>query len=263
MAELPAGPDADLLSQVEDAGLNASAPTQQLWMDGWIVRTCPGKAKRARCINAVAPGRLPLAQKIESARALYDAAGLPMVVRITPFTQPPDLDERLAGQGWALLDRTWVMVRSGLADGAGVADGQAPAGTYWARLDGADYAQAVGALRGSPPEHCQAHADRLVTSPVRYEGQVLRRTSDGALLSCGQFAREGELVGLYDVCTHPEARGQGLASHLCARLLALAAAQGARVAYLQVDEGNQAARRVYRRLGFADRYAYHYRQPPA
>lgn len=257
------GPEADLLSRVEDAGLNASAPSQQLWMDGWIVRTCPGKAKRARCINAVAPGRLPLAHKLARARALYDAAGLPLVVRITPFTQPPDLDERLAGQGWTLLDRTWVMVRNGLSDAAGEAGSLAPAGTVWAQLDGADYAKAVGAMRGSPPEQSRAHADRLATSPVRYEGHALRRASDGALLCCGQFAREGEVVGLYDVFTHPAARGQGLAHRLCARLLARAAAQGAQVAYLQVDEGNGPARRVYQRLGFADRYAYHYRQPPA
>jgi len=46
----------DLLSRVEDAGLNASAPPQQRWIDGWLVRFSPGKAKRARCVNAVAPG---------------------------------------------------------------------------------------------------------------------------------------------------------------------------------------------------------------
>ena len=40
---------ASLLSRIEDAGLNASAPPQQRWMDGWIVRTSPGKARRARC----------------------------------------------------------------------------------------------------------------------------------------------------------------------------------------------------------------------
>lgn len=41
------------LSRIEDAGLNASAPPQQRWLDGWLLRYCPGKAKRARCINAL------------------------------------------------------------------------------------------------------------------------------------------------------------------------------------------------------------------
>ena len=63
--------DADLLSRIEDAGLNASAPPQQRWLDGWLVRVSPGKAKRARCINAVAEGRLPLDHKLERAAELY------------------------------------------------------------------------------------------------------------------------------------------------------------------------------------------------
>ena len=48
--------DPDLLSRIEDAGLNASAPPQQRWLDGWLLRFSPGKAKRARCVNAVAAG---------------------------------------------------------------------------------------------------------------------------------------------------------------------------------------------------------------
>jgi ribosomal protein S18 acetylase RimI-like enzyme len=50
-----------------------------------------------------------------------------------------------------------------------------------------------------------------------------------------------------------------LARKLCAELLRRAHEKGAKTAYLQVDASNLAARAVYRRLGFADGYAYHYR----
>jgi ribosomal protein S18 acetylase RimI-like enzyme len=83
------------------------------------------------------------------------------------------------------------------------------------------------------------------------------------VLACAQVAREGELAGLYDVYTAPDARGRGLATALCARVLRLAQAAGARTGYLQVDAGNAAALTVYRRLGFLDTYGYHYRLSPA
>jgi len=64
------------------------------------------------------------------------------------------------------------------------------------------------------------------------------------------------------VFTHPQARGRGLASLLCERLLCVSATEGAKQAYLQVAADNDAALRVYQRLDFVDGYGYHYRQPP-
>ena len=50
-----------LLSRLEGAGINASAPPQQRWVDGWWLRFSPGKAQRARCVQAVANGQRPTA----------------------------------------------------------------------------------------------------------------------------------------------------------------------------------------------------------
>ncbi len=249
--------DEALLSRVEDAGLNASAPPQQRWIDGWLVRYSPGKAQRARCINAVAPGRLPLAQRLPLALAVYAEAGLPALARITPFTQPVGLDAWLADQGWTRHDDTRVMVCPAIPR---ITPTPLPANTQWERLDAAAYAQAIGQLRGTPPEQILAHAQRLAASPVPYQGYVIRRSSDGVVLACGQLAREGDWVGLYDIHTQTGARRQGLAIAICERLLALSVQVGATSAYLQVEAGNDPARRLYHRLGFDDAYAYHYRR---
>ena len=246
-----------LLSRIEDAGLNASAPPQQRWVDGWLLRFSPGKAKRARCIQPVADGRLPLAERLALCQAVFADTGLPMVARLTPFSRPDGLDSALAALGWHRQDDTRVMVAPQCPS---VAEPLTP-GLVWQQLDAASYAEVVGALRGSPAEQRSAHAQRLALSPVPYQGWVLRRPDDGQVLACGQSAAEADLVGLYDVFTHPQARGQGLARILCSRLLAQAHAAGARVAYLQVDADNHPARAIYRRLGFADAYAYHYRSP--
>lgn len=248
-----------LLSRIEDAGINASAPPQQLWLDGWLVRFSPGKAKRARCIQAVANGRLPLDERLNACQAVFRAAGLPMFTRVTPFTLPADLDQQLAARGHHLLDPTCVMASRQLPEHAP----PTPPGLTWKRLRGDEYAEVVGALRGSDAAQWQAHALRLAHAPVPYQGWALQRREDSVTVACGQFAAEGELVGLYDVFTHPEHRGQGLAGLLCTALLAKAFSAGARIAYLQVDQANSSARAVYRRMGFADVYGYHYRSPEA
>jgi ribosomal protein S18 acetylase RimI-like enzyme len=250
--------DALLLSRIEDASLNASAPRQQLWMDGWLVRFSPGKARRARSINAVAAGRLPLADKLEACAAVFRDAGLPVVVRITPFSQPPTLDAELAARGWGTEGETTVKL---LADLAAAPSPPLPPGIAVEYLAATEYAGLVGRWRGSDPQAVAAHDERLRSSPVPYEGYVLKQR--GRPLACGQFAREGDLVGLYDVFTAEAARGHGLARLLCTQLLQRARGQGARTAYLQVESDNGPARALYRRLGFVEAYGYRYRTPPA
>lgn len=250
---------ADLLSRIEDAGLNASAPPQQRWIDGWLVRFSPGKAQRARCINAVSTGRLPLTEKLALCQALYRESGLRMILRITPFSQPAGLDEWLAQRGYQRFDDTRVMVCPAIPRSA---QAVAPAGFRFEETTSEAYAHIIGAFRGTGPSGLQAHAQRLMHSPVPYRGGVLRG-DDGEVQVCAQYALEADMVGLYDVFTAPGSRGHGLAQWLCAHLLAQARGQGARVAYLQVDAMNHAARAVYHRLGFVDAYSYHFRTLPS
>lgn len=243
-----------LLSQIEDAALNASAPPQQLWLDGWLLRLSPGKAKRARCIHPLAAGRLPLADRLALAATRYHAAGLPLIFRLTPFSQPPGIDDTLAAAGLQRFDDTCV-----LAGPIGSLDLRStlPDNTRLDAVTGDDYAAVVGGLRGSPTLQQMAHAQRLAASPVPYRGWVLRRHDE--VLACGQTAREGRFVGLYDIFTAPAARNQGLSRALCAALLRQAADDGADTAYLQVDANNAPALAVYRRLGLLEGYRYHYR----
>ena len=246
--------DATLLARIEDAGLNASAPPQQRWMDGWLLRFSPGKAKRARCVNAVAAGSRSTADKLAECTALFDSAGLPLIVRITPFTLPPQLDAHLHEMGLRRFDDTRVMVLPILS----AIEPPTLESHQTVRSVGLEtFAQHVGALRGSPLAQRQAHAQRLVNSPVPFFAFEMR--IHGEVAACGQFALEGDMVGLYDVFTAPESRGRGLARALCQTMLAEARGRGAHHAYLQVESDNVAARAVYFRLGFADGYGYHYR----
>ena len=249
-----------LLSRVEDACLNASAPPSQWWIDGWLVRTLPGKARRARSVQALMPGVLPLDERLAAAEAACARTGVPLIFRITPFTRPDSLPAALQQLGFVAVDPTLVLVAPSLPAGPPPA---VPAALRLEPLDGEAFADAVGALRGSPPEHRHSHALRLAHSPAPYRGLALRRVADGAVMACGQVAMEPPLAGMYDIYTHPDARNQGLARLLCEHLLSLGASLGGTMGYLQVDAANPPALAVYRRLGFVDGYGYHYLERPS
>ena len=76
------------LRRVEEIGLNALQTQQQLFYDGWLLRLSPGKAKRARSVNAFFGSTLPLSRKIAHCERVYAEHGLPLLFRITPFVQP-------------------------------------------------------------------------------------------------------------------------------------------------------------------------------
>lgn len=247
--------DVDALARrAEEAGLNASTPPQQAQIEGWLLRLSPGKAKRSRCVNALAAGTLPLDDLLGRCQQSFAAAGLPLIVRVTPFSQPTDLDTQLATRGWFSFDAADVMVLDSLP-------AESPRTPKIDALDADAYARIVGELRGSSAREIEAHAERLKGSPVPYRGFALRdgASSDGALLACGQYAREDDIVGLFDIFTPAERRGRGHAAALCTALLLQAKAEGASRAYLQVGSDNTVAQRVYARLGFRFAYRYHYR----
>ena len=202
---------------------------------------------------------MSITEKLRLAEGVYRDAGLPLVLRITPFSQPEGLDAALQAAGMHKLDDTRVMVAP--LQTPATAGRSLPEGCRFARTDAAAYAEIVGQFRGSPPAQRTAQAQRQALSPVPFESWLVQRRED--IVACGQFARESDLVGLYDVFTSMQCRGQGIAHALCAELLRRASLQGATTAYLQVEADNLAARAVYHRLGFVDGYSYHYRSPDA
>ena len=249
------GFDPTLLSRIEDEGINASAPPQQRWVDGWLVRFSPGKAKRARCINPVATGRMTVERKLEICERLYDSVGLELMVRVTPFSQHEGIDAELARLGFEAHEKICVMVSS---ERVGRSSPTPPSGYRIERLSHRALAETVGLFRGTALAQREAHAERLQESPVQFSA-FAAFDRHGVAVACGQYAIEAELVGLYDVFTSPSARSSGLATALCQHLLAESASHGGQVAYLQVEGTNIAAMRIYERLGFHVAYTYHYR----
>ena len=242
------------LRRLEEIGLNSSAPPGALLYDGWLVRRMPGKAKRARSVNPFYPGSLPLAQKIPCCEALYRAQGLPVLFRITPFSEPAGLDDALAARGYERFDDTAVETCA-LAE-------PAPAGTDAAvqPLPLEPWAREVARLRGSPPEESAAHLLRLQCCPLPLRTLAVIDES-GQVAATGLTIVEDGWAGLFDIVTDTKAQRRGHARRLVHALLRAAWELGARQAYLQVSADNLPARTLYRQFGFEERYLYWYRRP--
>ncbi len=238
--------------RLEELSLNSSEPPEQWLYDGWILRLLPGKAKRARSVNPVRPSSRPLAQKIAHCERLYGEAGLPAIFRITPFVEPPGLDGELERRGYGRFDTT--AVESAPLDPRQLSTDAAT------ELALGDWADAVGELRGSPPEHRAAHLARIDRMPL--EKVAVGIFVEGRIVATGLSILEDGAAGLFDIVTHEGHRRSGHARRIVAGLLARARARGARDAYLQVDQANGAARALYRQFGFTERYLYWYRGRP-
>jgi ribosomal protein S18 acetylase RimI-like enzyme len=238
--------------RIEELSLNSSAPPGQLVYDGWILRLLRGKAKRARSVNAVYESRLPLETKLAYCERLYRHAGVPALFRITPFVAPPQLDARLASRGYERFDATAVEVAD--IDPSRIAGASAESMELRAWVD------AVSDLRAAPADHRAAHFARIDGLPLRKLPVAVR--AGGEVVATGLAIVEDDCVGLFDIITRQAAQRRGHARTVVATLLREAWELGARYAYLQVQEDNVAARRLYAQFGFAQQYLYWYRGRP-
>jgi ribosomal protein S18 acetylase RimI-like enzyme len=237
--------------RLEELTLNSSAPPGQLLYDGWLLRFSPGKAKRARSVNALYASQRPFGEKVDHCEALYAQRELPAIFRVSEHTEP-GLDDFLASRGYGAFDPTDV--RLATIDPARLAG--PPVATP--RLE--EWFDMVGDLRGSPVAHRTAHLARVAALPLAMHAAAI--LEDGVPLATGLAVLEDGHVGLFDVATREGARRRGLGRAIVAALLRWGHGQGAANAYLQVDAGNAPAIAMYEAFGFARAYGYWYRGRP-
>jgi ribosomal protein S18 acetylase RimI-like enzyme len=238
-----------LKRRIEEASLNAWPALQQMLLDGWVLRFSGGFTKRANSVVPLYPALLDPLAKIRYCERLYEQQHLTTIFRLTTVDDVSDLDRLLDARGYQRIDPTRVMTRR-LGEAFARQDGFAEVGLReWLTI----YAD----LAGMPKPTQALHAALLKS--IRSECLYGALFVDGEAVACGLGVVENELVGLFDIVTHPRRRREGHAAALITSLLAAGRNAGATDTYLQVVADNAPARGLYAELGFMELYSYWYR----
>ncbi|CAI6065032.1 GNAT family N-acetyltransferase [Cohnella sp. JJ-181] len=239
---------------VEDKALSAWPALQQMTHGGWLLRQSRGYTKRSNSVQPLwtEPGA-DLRGMVGYCEDAYHRAGLPTIFKITPLCEPCGLDGRLDEYGYALTDRSQVLIRS-LEEQLAVpsADGL--------RVDAVlteEWLAAASAILPLKPGQRETASAMLADSSLR-RGFFLLSSGDMPV-AIGLGVVDDGYLGLFDIATSPAHRNRGHAERLARHILSWGQAHGAHSSYLQVVDGNVPAQRLYAKLGYARLYDYWYR----
>jgi GNAT superfamily N-acetyltransferase len=198
-------------------------------------------------------GTRHLADRVGKAEEFYAGRGEAARFQITPGVCPQGLDEWLAARGYAKHDPVSLQVASTkevvhrLRGGLRAEVDDAPTASWfhaWYSVHGS----------GSDPR-CERELLARVELPSRYASMKIGQRVVGV----GRVVLDSGWAGVFGMATLPEARGKGIGRTVLDSLAIWADAQHIDRLYLQVEQGNTRAVRLYRHAGFTEVCEYHYR----
>ncbi len=246
------------IEAIERATLAAVAPQDVEEIPGWLLPFDTGTVGRAHSAVPLRHDASISAVDIATIMARYLAHGLQPSLRIAAVPALARLDAASIEQGLKATQPTLTCVAR-VADLLQATDAIAPAevsttpSTAWSQVylgegfdpvDGASRVQALSRARGSLYAHSVDSHSNL--APV---------------VATGVGSYSHGWLGIHGMRTLPTYRKQGHASRILRALALQAQARALPSAYLQVEEGNRAALRLYESLGFTMAWRYIYWRP--
>lgn len=249
--------DLALVRRLEEAALKGWPTLREVTDGAWVTRLAEGHTGRANSLNMLDPDDgADAPRRFDAAVSAFRARNLPPLLRATPLTPPEAVT--IAGEaGWR--ERGPCVVMDLDLDDVTVDLGAATppddcASDYWLR--------SMAAFMGIGSGRREAIGRKLERLVIE-TGFFLATDRFGTPVATAMAARDGEVVGLFEVGVEASQRRQGHGERIVMQALGWAKARGARTAFLQVTAPNSGAIALYRRLGFVERYAYRYLAPEA
>jgi N-acetylglutamate synthase len=246
------------VENIERATLAAVAPHDVDEMPGWLLPFDAGTVGRAHSAVPLRHDASIRAADIATIVERYRARGLRPSLRIAAVPALAHLDAALIEQGLKVTQPTLTCVARVVdvlnatrsITPAEVSPNPSPAwsqvylGEGFDPVDGASRVQALSRASGS-----------------LYAHSVDPRSNPAPVVATGVGSYGHGWLGIHGMRTLVTHRKQGHASRILRALAMQAEARGMQSAYLQVEDGNQSALRLYESLGFSVAWRYIYWRP--
>lgn len=234
------------VDELEQAAAATWSPDERACIAGWTLVSNGGFTRRANCATPTAAGATDPDVRAAVSNWLAER-GAPLVVRITPLVDP--VVESLAATSWGLAftDDTVVMTKA--------LKGARPGRSLQVDPAAADFAARLLDLNGRPRGAIAPWTRMVMRLGEDVTGVQAEKKAVGLVAVANGHA------AIYSVAVAAAHRRQGRASDIMATAEAWAFERGAHTAFLQVRGDNEPARIMYERLGYEERYRYHYLAP--
>jgi ribosomal protein S18 acetylase RimI-like enzyme len=262
------------IKYMEEMSLNAWPSYRIEYYDGWILRYSHNYSFRTNSVEQIAPGTIPIEEKIAYCEGIYRELRCPANFKIQPLLDP-DFDALLESKLYRIRHRTNVMTMD-LADSRLLKETgreylfenrlNLPTLVHYredltVQLNAfvtEEWLRGLFTLNGTSDPTLRRIVPKMYVA-IPKKTIVASVEIDGRMAASGLGILDRGWVGIYAIYVSPGCRRRHYARNVCASLLREASRRGAKRAYLQVVKGNIAARSLYLSLGFEDFYTYWFR----
>jgi GNAT superfamily N-acetyltransferase len=224
---------------------------------GWLLRANDGVTRRANSVLPIGkPSNEDLDAALDYVQLFYKGHELPTRFQMTSASQPTELDSFLESKGLIIDMRVKVLT----APLAKVVLEEPEIGIVVFGSPWKDWFTTYHKASGFDKK--QMDIRKSIIERVSNEKACAAAIMGEKVVGIGLGILDHEWLGLFSMVTDPKFRRQRVATSIAQSLVGWGLSRGAQHGYLQVEETNESAQKLYLGLGFSEAYNYWYRVTP-
>lgn len=240
--------DPALVLECERRVVNAWPSPSTLLIGDWVVRFASGYSGRANSASPLKPGAELDEATLAMIEELYRADGLPPSIRLTPLVGE-ETHKRVLARGYRLKDASFGLI----AD----LDSTEPLIEPDLQIEARPSQDWIAGVSSHQVEAKRNEAQlAAIVEKVRLPAAFATFLLAGEPVAYGMSVAERGMAEIGSVIVDPNHRGHGFGRRMITGLMSWARLMDAEASYLQVDQTNAVALKLYAGLGFRRLYAY-------